>query len=309
MSRWLSKHKKHLELVMHAFACDYKDHFFPSRAALTRGGVAEVNSECWTKQEFTATSKGLLLMLLWLTISRRFPKDRRRAHALMQSLLDRTLPGAGDSWHTKFEDMVAAARHRCEQSNGIGDCEHVAVFKDMLIAKAADTPMDKLVTSMVSLMQLANGKCSTLKDVRAEFIDEASCCLDASLLEGGFAVDLGSLCPAAQPGSKRRRIDEDFKSFVINQVVQKKKANSGSAFLRTATSVSPTMTSMWEEEHMAAYQVAMKRGFAAAKQVSVTSDAARLGDPPEETEIFLLWTPQGDCAAVAPPQVQSSESP
>eukprot|EP00972_Heterocapsa_arctica_P057904 8543338-Heterocapsa_arctica.AAC.1 len=72
--------------------------------------------------------------------------------------------------------------------------------------------------------------------------------------------------------------------------------------LRSGGGAHPHSAPHWEKHEVLAYQQAAFRTFSTCKQLSVASDGARLGDPPEENVMFLCWSPQPDVGLVAPPQ-------
>lgn len=110
-----------------------------------------------------------------------------------------------------------------------------------------------------------------------------------------------------RPG-KRMRVDEDFRRFVSVDVVQAHRARSGAQFLRGAGTVAASSGPKWEEKELAAYLEAGTRCFEGCQILAVSSDAARLGDPAEETVVYSVWSPEANCAFVGPCQALSDSA-
>ena len=90
--------------------------------------------------------------------------------------------------------------------------------------------------------------------------------------------------------------------------MEKKQSAAGRNFARAhAESDSSTVVPKHEEADLARYMLASNRAFTDKHGVfSVTEDAIRVGDPPEECLIIALWIAYAERAAFLPPQVPYS---
>lgn len=116
-----------------------------------------------------------------------------------------------------------------------------------------------------------------------------------------FEVD-GIALP--QRPSKRMRVDEDYRKFVVVDSIRAHRARSGAQLLRAIGGVASTSGSKWEQGELLVYQQAGKRTFQRCSILAVSSDAARLGDLAEETLVFSAWSPEANRGFVGPCQVQ-----
>ena len=65
-----------------------------------------------------------------------------------------------------------------------------------------------------------------------------------------------------------------------------------------------SLAQAWESSLMHCYQSAAFREFENESVLGVSSDAARLGDPPEGTGYGTFWNPQTTRAAIGLPMVR-----
>lgn len=93
---------------------------------------------------------------------------------------------------------------------------------------------------------------------------------------------------------------------MINKSIELKKARTGQAVLRAgAFDIKAGLAGKWIEKELKAYLVAMKRVTAQVPTVlGLTSDGARLGDPPEESYHMHVFVPEKNVTIVPMPQDQ-----
>ena len=302
VASYLSKQKDTFTVLLGKLGASFGDHIFPSRLAVQRAGNAEACANHMVKAEHTCTTLALLVILVWLSLARRVLKERELAKTLLLAFLGRaTTPGK--SWAESFDELLRERKPFCQEAPvSDGGCRHVVQLQQSLLAHPA-AGSDKVLAILQQLQKCSTMGCEAISGLPAEFWDAVATGVDLQIAAGRFNVDARSLEPGQAAGQKRSRIDEDWKRMVVTESVQLKRARSGSMVLRAGGgSVNYRMAPVWEEKEMLYYQCAAHRCFKGCRQLSIASDGARLGDPPEENIIFIMWTPQGDVGAVAPPQ-------
>ena len=135
-----------------------------------------------------------------------------------------------------------------------------------------------------------------------------------SSLSEEFATGRFGISPEKFPhlrssdGSRVRRYADAFKDAVINESVKRGRAKNGSSMLRSYD-MDDSLARKWEKQYMAWFMQASFRAFRGTKHLSVSEDSLRCGDPPEETNVLILWSAQADKATVAPVQVTRGNVP
>lgn len=313
-ARWWRRSSDLVGILMNQVGETADNHFFVSRLALARRGrrvgadeeISQVPK--FVKGNFTCTLKGLVVVMLWFALARKADKEKAAASALMGELFMRLVPGTFEP-QACFESILGECKHQCSDGGGVdGECAHVSEARLHLAACAAAVKHEWARDCLQALQTFRSMDCPCLKYMYTEFLDIVVDELRQTILSGKYEVDGSALRPAGGQG-KRKRIDEHYKEFVINEAVKNKMAKSGRAYLRAVGGTDPSLASKWEAENMLHYATAASRGMNSARQVSIAEDAARLGDPPEETLICLVWTPQGNLGVVPPPQVALPSKP
>ena len=286
-------------LLSKAGAC-FEKHIYASRAALQRQDAAG-SSDQVIKQDYTISTKGLLVSAVWWALAKRSGKQKELCKTVLKAWLRRVARVETD-WMASLEVLVGESRARCTEGPVAQEgCIHLAGFKLGLPRALPQVPQDQLVELLCHLQQ-SIGTCPCLDEVYVEFLDQATCHIDE--LVGTFQIEAKRLQPNTPEAgsSKRRRCDPDWESYIVNEAVRLKKAKSGSQMLRSGSGAHPGSAAKWERHELLAYQQAAFRNFAACKQLAVASGGAGLGDPPGENVLFLCWSPQLDVGLVAPPQ-------
>lgn len=114
--------------------------------------------------------------------------------------------------------------------------------------------------------------------------------------------DVRRLRDFRQLGRERpARQDWAYRHYVANEAVNANRAITGAVALRLEDA-DPSSARQWESDFMQAY--AMKAASCVRGRLwAVTSDGLRIGDPPEETNLYLAWNAESKTSAVWPPMV------
>lgn len=255
------------------------------------------------KQEYACTPKGVLVLLLWFSIGRKASAEKHSAKALFMEFLRVVIAPALDVQQV-MGALVSEFAPVCGSPpimNGV--CQHVVELLSAWSDTDGCAPADRIHAALVLLYPFgASRKCECLRFVYVDFFDTVASLVQQKIHNGDFEVRPSQLSPGEGGGKRRKRIDEHYKMHVVT-CSKAKRAKTGRALLRAYGDIHPSLAGKWEAEHMLKYLAMGNRAFYDAKQISLCQDCARLGDPPEETLVSLLWTPQGNHAIVPPPQV------
>jgi len=238
-----------------------------------------------------------LLALTWFSVARKKQVDKDKASKTTSSFLCSVLPADDFDISEVVGALLAEFACQCEaQPVANGECTHV---QQLCHSMRTEWPVPEPARTAHALCCLLAPRedCQTLKDVCVEGFDMLAGVIDLATLEGKSEVDARTLRPKPQ---KRNRIDEPWKLAAINDSIKFKRAKSGRAYLRADGTGDPAIASKWEAQHMQHYLTACARVMNESRQIYMAYDCARVEDPPEETLLTMVWSPQGDVAAVPP---------
>ena len=138
-------------------------------------------------------------------------------------------------------------------------------------------------------------------------VERAAAMIDANVSSWAYTTDpLAARSVTAKSRScKKRRVDEDFKRAVCQKVVVGGRSGSVNEFLRSSNEFMGLKAMAWIEKGLLEYQAATWFAPNGLEFLSVSMDAARFGNPAEDTEIFCGsgQTGQREFVAFLPPQV------
>ena len=297
---WLSRHRCIIDSVLQTHGASYAACVFSSRLA----AQSRDEEQCTGghKADFTCTSVALLVLLVWWSVAKLGAQQKVWAKSLCLGLLSEMLDAAANI-QAVLEGLLLEVAPACQALPlTSGRCVHVQAVLQTLAGVSASSCAKRSFAILQALLR-APPACGALAELRAEFVGEIAQMMDGSIQAGRFEVELSELGPNRDKGQgKRRRIDEDWKQYIVNGAVERRQAKSGQAMLRAGGQVNPKVAPHWQKQELLAYQAACWRLLRKARFVCVVSDGARLGDPPEETVLFLLHSADVDAGAVLPPQ-------
>jgi hypothetical protein len=223
----------------------------------------------------------------------------------LQALIGRTLPDfriLGEFPGLRFAEHVESVKAQCTvNADAHGVCTHIAQHR-ALLRRTPGPPQYAVLQLIEDLWSSSLVACRAVQGLLIELVTDMATMIDARIEAGKFIVDALQL--GTHRTRKRGRIDEDFKHSIVNLTIQKKRARNGAASLRAmATDMHPQTAHKWTAKFMVEYQCALFRASDEVGVIGIQEDAARVGEPPEETQLFLAWCANTDRALVPPPMV------
>lgn len=284
------------------FDRNLEDIVLPSSRAAAHG-EAEDYLNGMVQDEWTLTTSGLVITLLFWSAKRHRVEERGRSSGMLLAfLLQMRL---GDVEAAVLEDRVAlsATFCRCEPLQD-GFCTHLA---EVLAARSRGK-----VDSASSIARLARNLtaraevCLACKAMLVSLVEKVARRIVQSLRDPeAHPMDLLKMSHVAF-NKRKLRADHDYKEYIVVEQVKKRRTHLGRQGLRAAEEFDPQSASGWERERLKSYMAAGWRAFGSdqASVFFVTEDASRVGQPPEETQIYTLWHGSSMKGAYLPPQVQ-----
>ena len=104
-------------------------------------------------------------------------------------------------------------------------------------------------------------------------------------------------------GRKRRNADDSLKEYVASSVAKAGRSYSSGAFARATGLSSASSALSWDESWMADYHAALHIEGNLVKTVCIAPDAARFGNPAQETMQYPTWLAEQIVGCWLPPQV------
>lgn len=299
----LNKTMKANDQVLSAVAASigavWLDEYMVSRKAAEARGIEELVGSEKLRQEAGVSTLGLLILLLGWSFARHRGEERSRALCSLEAWLMKV----GDASLLPFnlwEDVCTdPLRARCpNRRDGDRMCVHIAklmTFSDSSTWRELAMLLHSAIvdaTVCPSAAGLAEGFVRKIAQGVNGRVDQIS--LPTNILKEEHFM--------AQSGKRKARVDEDFIELVSQEKVRQKKIHCGSQLARATGDVPESACRAWDEQFLCRYQAEAWKQFASATFVSVAEDGKRIGQPAEETQMYVAWTPTGDKAAVLPPQ-------
>lgn len=298
LAHWLRSQRGGHEALLLSFGLQYKSHMFPSQLSCRRRGQSDCLEE--VKSEFSSTTVGLLNIFGCFFATQQKKKNELIVRALVESFFAQVISPR------RMKDMLISNAHQCQVSCSAapledGWCAHLSSLAERLRAcpdMATATALFCLQEIYGELLALAE-QCCAAKAIGRAWLRTLAVVIDERMASGSFNVEGVGL--PTRP-AKRMRLDSDFKQFISMDGLTEKRAKSGSILLRGNGLADPSVARKWEEQQCVAYQHAARSALSACSVVGVTSDGARLGDPPEETIVYMVYGADVEKGAIAPVQ-------
>ena len=209
------------------------------------------------------------------------------------------------TWTALRDEIIRDVGGACGEEPIDGLCCHIRSLLRLATTIQFGAPQFMLGEFLVLLSTTELHECSALQGLCGDFVMMVAEKVDEAIGDGGFELDPQKMPLLGPHSSRRRRIDDDFKEAVVNAAVAKKRAKTGAMVLRAQGSyVCPKLAAVWERQSVLSVQTASFREFQQARCVSLCSDAARLGEPPEENLVIVAWAAENNTCSVLPPQVR-----
>lgn len=277
----------------------------PSSNAARVSGDADAMRDSLTRQEFSiSTSAMLALMLFWYRTSR-LKANRDRCRALLQGFLER----AGGHLATETAAILdclasesplcapqAELQHRCAH----GDHAASALSKD-------STGWRAMVDACADL-RISSNSCPTARLALVRFVCRLSADIDRKIHARSPEINAKSDLrhrPLLARGTKRLRVDEDYKAnAAVKRLCLREAPNVARAIRADGLGCSASNGRHWEISVCLEHQAACRAQLSGARVLHITEDGSRVGDPAEETVIYLAWVGDLNLGGYLPPQVQ-----
>lgn len=275
-------------------------------AARSSGNV-EALADPMTREGYSISTAGLLCsMWFWHRCSRTMA-GRERAGALLEGFVARACGAVA----AQREALLVACRedaHRCRPDCGDGDlCRHCneAMGKVML----NNGGWASLIRGL-TFLRVCSSVCPAAKSAIVVFLTGL-----VALINGRAAQDDESLGlkddlrhrPLMCTPRKRMRIDEDYKHHTAVEVQQQRAAPNAARVIRgEGLGCTEANGRHWEAQVCSKHQLACEHAFEASRVCHLAEDGSRLGNPAEETIIYLAWSADLNIAGVPPPQALRS---
>lgn len=288
-------------LLTHIGAAELEGHLTSSRLASRRADAA-VGTGDFAKESYCMSAVALLLLLSWYALAKRAHHAKAKSKALLLVWLRAGLR-SGAGFEEVFMDTMEGATELCDESAGQqGVCCHASSFLEEVMRAPAGDPDDlqNVLNTLLKLLATSHIECPALSFARSGLIKDVAKRFEGGCCDDRFLAKVGDLMPEGD--AKRRKIDADFKQTIVNEVLQERRCKSGAAALRVMGGVDDSLARRWEAKEMSAYQLTAVRISKGIRQISISSDAARLGEPAEETVLFAMWLPQAEFGVMGVPQ-------
>ena len=251
----------------------------------------------------TVSTAALLVFLRFAGVWCRTKISKSRCVMALHALLDVfLLPAALDqaSALLKADGTINFCR---VGAAGNGPCCHVDQCDECV--DASQRPQ-YCVAKIFQKTATLSSACATLQAADQHLI---------SLLVNCVADRLGVVATTIQPKvgmllhgrSKRRRVDEDYKEYVVSEALRLGRGHNANAVVRGDAAADSGIGAKWHEQLCCFEQASAWLTFHDVQDISLAGDASRLGCPAEETEFIAAWSPSVDYGVWLPPQVTTGE--
>ena len=250
------------------------------------------------KQDHLLATQAVIVVLLTYTSVRGRGHASSRAMALIRWLSLQTLLTSFD-----FRSVVAAQEDVA--SMFCGDAAHWCVHVQRWLRELDDMPQEGqgliFAAGLTNLHRICP-PCRVFQFLLSELVSGFAKALDTLLESSHFEVDEQDL----RPDAKKARLQkpEAWKDWVSSAAAQQGRTKRGHAVVRLQGGAHESSVATWEAKEMTAYQRAAHRtATAGISGLSISSDAARLGDPAEEMLCLHAWSMHHNLGFSLPPQV------
>jgi hypothetical protein len=263
---------------------------------------SEAQANCYTRDEVTISSLGFIAVQVLWGFSRRQRLWQARAKNMLLALFSRCVEAAAVSKDRLLNCCRGAAACRC-QEGAVGDdpCEHLQELNRHMDAQE----LSGVAWAAHFLVQLGSYylRCDACCDSLKGILQDLAAHINSRLPE--LQLSTNPLMEECARGPKtRKRIDEDLKRELTETIIQKRKAVRGTSLGSAVHGMRHTQVRDAENKKMAAYRNACWRHFQGRESgvFTLAEDGARIGNPSENTEIYIFQDQSAGKACVLPNQ-------
>lgn len=270
------------------------------KAASCRGEATMLNAK--VRGEWTSSTLGALAWLLHLSCASHRAKSKEQAGALLRGFLVAFASPASAAAHSMAED-IKQALSSCQQppQGHWGSCCHLRIAIDAMLSAGPAGQMWTNLTNALQHIYLARPVCVASRRLLAGVLQRLCQDVDGKVSDMQPPKNFSSFS-MPQGRNRKLRIDEDYKRYLVSEAVAAKRAHCGAQYAKTTGDVHHETARKWDEAHMANYIAAAWHTMGSSTLVSLACDASKVGNPAEETVMFLAWDMESNKAVVLPPQ-------
>jgi hypothetical protein len=158
----------------------------------------------------------------------------------------------------------------------------------------------KRIACLLADLQPATSQCVSTKSVYKAIVDTLASAMRLKLSTLPFRIDPPGA--RAETAGNRTRIDEDYKHKVIESLPKQSRVHGGSQYLRATGDADERSARTWEYNYLREYFTAMRFTWKMTQVFHTTQDAARNGNPAEDTSLYFGYEPHTDTGGVMIPQ-------
>lgn len=246
--------------------------------------------DAMTREVRTCSTKSMCLFLLTF-YGRRKLIDQNAAAAVLKAWLSRVLLPDCAVLQPWLVRVLPARRDRCRHGLHGGWCSHMHPFFQLASQLWSKAEAPQIILANL-LLRLTSDlfKCDAIAMVLADLLNCVQWQISTGIGELECSRDPTKHIEETSAKNFRRvAIDEDYKRTLIEQVRLKRKAKSG-ASVAAVQDVSERMLRYWGKAQVAAFQAAVARcaGNIKSGVITLKEDAARIGQPKEETLVGII---------------------
>lgn len=271
---------------------------FPSARAAAHTTLEDLESDK-VQTEWSVSTFGLLGVLLFWSAKRHLRAERANAEAMLRAfVMQMKVEGVEADMVSLHAPLVAPFRTTGLVENGM--CCHLT---GVLNARSSG---DDAAFALVNFARNLNARaeeCLACKNLLQTLLRHTERKIHDHLSDpDAFAMDMEKMTHVTFK-KRKLRADADYEKQIIEEQVKRKCTHNGRQGLRANGEFHPSTAQGWEREHLRGYIVVGWRVCSGPGTFFITEDAARWGQPPEDTEIYSCWSGRERRGAFLPPQV------
>jgi len=305
LHKWIKKLEPSLNGLLAAWGVVYNHAVKPSFKAAAYRSEEEV-LDPHVRNEWTMSTIGVLaLLVLWSTTSHSRAK-RVRASAMLSAWMSRLLEPSLCTT-SAFLRHVRSHASSCQQGLVTeGVCTHLVDCCKGCVGADQRQVWNSAADIAASWYGLG-AHCKAASACLSAVAQVWSGSMDQRLGTLGLASDVTKETPMQGP-KRKLRVDEDLRHHYSQGSVRSKRVHSGAQLAKATADVAVETARRWDDQTLLQYRAAAWATFEEGNIVSIASDGSRIGDPAEETIVFIAWDAKSDRAVFLPPQAFSEHT-
>lgn len=285
------------------FGCQGGALKYSFKAARCARDTEALDDEC-TRQEYALSTHALLVPMIHWARASRLQEAKARARGLREGFIAK-VGGRIDSWRTMLTEFFQSEAHLCAPEIAEGSvCLH---GEDITSTPSFNSARSWFgLVGALLMMRSVCSACSCCRLVLLRFVAEFSTRTDERALNDdasiGFNDDVQRRATVAS-SRKRFRVDEDYKhEAAARKLKMHQEANAGRAIRTDGSQVAVTNGRWWEAQVCLEHQAGCLHELEGTRILHICKDGSRLGEPAEETIVYLARAALENMAGIPPPQ-------